>query len=507
MSKKTIVVADNSYTIRRIVELSLSEEDIDLISLENGLNLKEKLLEVKPTIILIDIKLPGFSGYEVCKFVAETESLKGTKVFLMKGSFEPADEGLLKDLKYIDIITKPFDSNALVSSIKKILEESPESEEAQAPPPAAEEIPSSMPEDVPEIDGVSPESDENISFSDIKDELDSEVIPREEVLPSEEITQGAQQEPDTLSPDKEEEDIDNPFMDDGGTEQPQAEEPPPAPAPPAPPESLEVVTEEAAPAPPVMEEQPAAPPPMAEPQPEPLEVIPEGPSDSEMDDLIGEPAPEAPSDALSMEEEPTLDEMDKSDMEDMVQQIDQPAPPPADDALEIIPEGEPIQEPPLEVTTEPEPQISIEPTMSEEELKREMDGLDIEQPESPVDSLASQEAPAPESPEPELSMEPPEPLETVPPEQPVSMDTSPAAPATEETVPEEAAAEEPLVQPAPVQPETADIQSEHIINKVEDKLASSVKEMLWEILPPLAEKMIKEEIDRIKAEVESASAD
>ncbi len=56
MSRKTIVLADNSYTIRRIVELSFSDEtDIELVTFENGLNLKEKLVELRPQIILVDI--------------------------------------------------------------------------------------------------------------------------------------------------------------------------------------------------------------------------------------------------------------------------------------------------------------------------------------------------------------------------------------------------------------------------------------------------------------------
>ena len=109
MSKKTIVLADNSYTIRRIVELSFSEEEeIELVSCEDGANLKERLLELKPEIVLVDIKLPEFSGYEVCKFINTTESLKLTKVFLLKGGFEPIDESLLTNLKYASIITKPF---------------------------------------------------------------------------------------------------------------------------------------------------------------------------------------------------------------------------------------------------------------------------------------------------------------------------------------------------------------------------------------------------------------
>ncbi len=231
MNKKTIVLADNSYTIRRIVELSFSEEeDIELVSFENSLNLREELVKLKPAIVLVDIKLPEFSGYDVCRFINTTESLKYTRVFLLKGGFEPVDENQLKGLHFVDIITKPFDSNALVSTIKRLLTEAP----AAAPSFAPEQAPPSMPEDLPEIDGI-PDSDEEISFSDIKEEIGTggAALPREvpsmgsamlfsddEVLPSEEITQGAQPERDSLSPpDPNAEDMFNPFKDETSSPQ------------------------------------------------------------------------------------------------------------------------------------------------------------------------------------------------------------------------------------------------------------------------------------------------
>lgn len=229
MSNKTIILADSSYTIRRIVELSFSEEkDIRLFTFENSMNLREKLLEIRPEIVLVDIKLPEFSGYEVCRFIQETPSLRNTKVFLLKGGFEPIDENQLIGRRYVDIITKPFDSNALVTTIKKLLDEMPSSLIIQdtpppAPRPVVEEFPTSLPEDLAEIEEL-PAEDNDISFLDIKEEIDSSGPIHEEfassttpysdddILPSDEITR-PQPEKDSLSPSLEDVD-DNPFDDD-----------------------------------------------------------------------------------------------------------------------------------------------------------------------------------------------------------------------------------------------------------------------------------------------------
>ncbi|MCI0471382.1 MAG: response regulator, partial [Candidatus Aminicenantes bacterium] len=222
MNKKTIVLADNSYTIRRIVELSFSEEEsIELISFEDGSNLRRKLVELKPEIVLVDIKLPEFSGYEVCKFINTTESLSHTKVFLLKGGFEPIDESLLTNLKYASIITKPFDSNALVATIKKMLA----APARRTPATVPEETPSFIPGDLPDIDNFS-EAESDIDFSDMGEERAPgnllragagqktvQYLPSDDVLPSEEITQGTQPDFDSLAPSSAD-DMENPFQDE-----------------------------------------------------------------------------------------------------------------------------------------------------------------------------------------------------------------------------------------------------------------------------------------------------
>jgi DNA-binding response OmpR family regulator len=218
MKKKVIALADNSYTIRRIVELSFSEiENIEVHSFENGSGLKEKLLKLEPDVVIVDIKLPESSGYDICRFMNETPPLSRSRIFLMKGSFEAVDNEMIKNLKYEDIVTKPFDSNALVNSVVKILNQ----EEQKITGELADGEPSSFPEDIIEIETDSPGT-EGINFSDIRGDLAGpapvgraapreQVLERDEILPSEEITQGTQPAKDILMAPESEETIQNPF--------------------------------------------------------------------------------------------------------------------------------------------------------------------------------------------------------------------------------------------------------------------------------------------------------
>ena len=221
MKKKVIALADNSYTIRRIVELSFSEiENIEVHSFENGSGLKEKLLKLEPDVVIVDIKLPEINGYEICRFINETPTLSFGRVFLMKGSFEAVDNEMIKNLKYEDIVTKPFDSNALVSSVMKNLAGG----EQKISQEFGDEEPSSFPEDIIEIETDSPAA-EGINFSDIRLDLgtpaavgahapQSQVLERDEILPSEEITQGTQPSKDALLAPENEEPIQNPFSEE-----------------------------------------------------------------------------------------------------------------------------------------------------------------------------------------------------------------------------------------------------------------------------------------------------
>jgi len=222
MSKEMVFLADSSYAIRKISERNFSDENFfDLITFKSGQGLKQQLLDQKPHVVLVELKLPEWNGYEVCRFINSEPSLADTNVFLLRAAFDAVEEDKLVGMKYVDIVTKPFDHAALIEKIEKL---------KKSEPIITEE---SVPEGFPEIDDFDIPPD-NLSFSDIKDEMDKELPhpvpppdPRpiamppsfetfgEEVQPSEEITQGAiPSSRDPLSSSSQEDEIDNPFDDD-----------------------------------------------------------------------------------------------------------------------------------------------------------------------------------------------------------------------------------------------------------------------------------------------------
>jgi len=443
MSKKVIVLADNSYTIRRIVELSFSEiENIEVRSFENGSTIKEKLLQLTPAVVIVDIKLPELNGYDVCRFVNETPALSRTRVFLMKGSFEPVDNDMIKNLKYEDIITKPFDSNALVGAVMKIVNQ-------ETPAPAAGfagDGPSSFPEDFPEIETEAPES-EDISFSDIRGEMEvppaaerplpgGQGLERDEILPSEEITQGTQPLKDNLMPQETEEALKNPF-----DEEPAFEE-------------ISVAPPADASAPPLEYEKD----PLAAPTRAPAGVIKD--ASDEFHERFLEIANEDTSEDLL---KPSLDaSLAESDDAQFPGDLKDEKPPAAEEKFSLEFEKTDLGSPAQTLYAGSDIMAGFKASAAKPEKHKVAEPpAEKARPESlsPQDELAKLAGPPKKEPKAEAK-----------------------------------------VSAAPPPPEKFEM-----TGQLEERLGLTIRELLWEIVPPMAEKIIKEEIDKIKSELNDNS--
>src|SRR5437660_1638548 len=90
MAKK-ILLADDSITIQKVVELTFSDGDYEVTAVNNGAKAIQKLAEMRPDIILSDIIMPEKNGYEVCEYVKSHPEYRNIPVFLLTGQFQPFD--------------------------------------------------------------------------------------------------------------------------------------------------------------------------------------------------------------------------------------------------------------------------------------------------------------------------------------------------------------------------------------------------------------------------------
>src|SRR5438105_10837165 len=85
---KRILLADDSITIQKVVELTFSDGDYEVTAVNNGNKAIQKLSEMRPDIILSDIIMPEKNGYEVCEFVKSHPEFRSIPVILLTGPLE-----------------------------------------------------------------------------------------------------------------------------------------------------------------------------------------------------------------------------------------------------------------------------------------------------------------------------------------------------------------------------------------------------------------------------------
>ncbi|MFO0687661.1 MAG: response regulator [Myxococcota bacterium] len=133
---KTLLLADDSVVIQKLVGLSFANEDVDLVSTDNGDDAVLKAREIRPDVVLADVVMPGKSGYEVCEAIKKDPALAHVPVLLLTGTFEAFDESRAASVGADGHITKPFEAQALVERVKTVMKN------AAARPAAAPAAPS-----------------------------------------------------------------------------------------------------------------------------------------------------------------------------------------------------------------------------------------------------------------------------------------------------------------------------------------------------------------------------
>ena len=122
--RRTILLADDSPTIQRLVTNTFADGDYDIVSVSNGEAAIRKFDEIQPHVVLADIYMPGKNGYEVCAYVRQHPQFGETPVVLLVGAFDAFDEEKARESGATSNITKPFEPQALVSLVESVLPES-----------------------------------------------------------------------------------------------------------------------------------------------------------------------------------------------------------------------------------------------------------------------------------------------------------------------------------------------------------------------------------------------
>jgi CheY-like chemotaxis protein len=130
---KTLLLADGSVTIQRVVDLTFAHEDIRVVSVSDGSRAMKWLDTDRPDIVLVDVDLPEVDGYGIVTHLKKSKKLNTVPVLMLAGAFEPVDQEKARALGCDGIIVKPFEPQHLVVRVKELLADTGGADRPAAP--------------------------------------------------------------------------------------------------------------------------------------------------------------------------------------------------------------------------------------------------------------------------------------------------------------------------------------------------------------------------------------
>ncbi len=122
---KTLLLADDSVTMQKVVGITFANEDIELVTVDNGDAALERSREVRPDVVLADVGMPGLNGYDLCAALKSDPGLSNVRVILLTGTFDTYDEDRAREVGADAHVSKPFEAQALVDQVHRLLASPP----------------------------------------------------------------------------------------------------------------------------------------------------------------------------------------------------------------------------------------------------------------------------------------------------------------------------------------------------------------------------------------------
>ena len=135
-----LLLADDSVTIQRVIELTFADEDIEVSAVSDGQQAVERIEADPPDIVLADVAMPKRDGYQVASYVKSRPKLAHIPIVLLTGAFEPVDQARAIAVGCDGVLAKPFEPQLVINRVKELLGPKP----GGAPLRATVAVPSSQ---------------------------------------------------------------------------------------------------------------------------------------------------------------------------------------------------------------------------------------------------------------------------------------------------------------------------------------------------------------------------
>ena len=120
--KKKILIIEDEPKICQFLSINFEGEGYEVETAYSGEEGLEKIKTFKPNLLLLDIKLPGVSGWEVCEQIKKNPKYKDIIIVILSAFTQKLDKDKSTSYKVDDFIAKPFEIDDVTKKIKQLLE-------------------------------------------------------------------------------------------------------------------------------------------------------------------------------------------------------------------------------------------------------------------------------------------------------------------------------------------------------------------------------------------------
>jgi twitching motility two-component system response regulator PilG len=118
-ANKTIMIVDDSPTVRKLVSMKLGKFGHRVITAVDGIEALAKMTEEVPDLILIDVAMPRIDGYQLCKLIKNNLTTKDVPIVMLSGKDGLLDKVRGKMAGASDYMTKPFEPETLLQTVNQ----------------------------------------------------------------------------------------------------------------------------------------------------------------------------------------------------------------------------------------------------------------------------------------------------------------------------------------------------------------------------------------------------
>lgn len=115
----TILIVDDSPSVRKLIELTLRREGYSLVSVDSGISALAALAETEPDLMLLDVMLVAMDGFQICSVIRRNPRLQDLPIVILSGreTEEDREAGIRAGVNAY--LTKPFNPRELLAVVRE----------------------------------------------------------------------------------------------------------------------------------------------------------------------------------------------------------------------------------------------------------------------------------------------------------------------------------------------------------------------------------------------------